>query len=98
MKKIIFILFSSAFVFANTISYKCVADSEDIMHIKLSGKKIYMSDNYGDFTGSLYKGEYLFGHGTGSIKIVKGSVETEHITIMRDDNVNEKYFSCQKIK
>ena len=96
MKKTVFMLCSLAIVTVNADSYKCMAKDGDVIHIRIQGSKIQMRDEYGKFKGSLNAGTYYFGHGTGTIKVVNKRRNT--ITILRDDNVNERYFSCKKIK
>ncbi len=75
--------------------YLCKINDKNII-ISTADKKIFIDEGYGKRTGYLQGEEYVFGRGTGSIKIIRNN-HGEIIKIIRDDNVETRIStSCYK--
>ncbi len=95
MKKISLIFFILSYL-SNASWYVCKINDKNII-ISTEDKKIFMDEGYGKRTGYLQGHEYMFGHGTGSIKIIRDK-RGEIIKIIRDDNVETLMStSCYKL-
>ena len=76
--------------------YLCKINDTNIV-ISIEGKKVIMDEGYGKRTGYLQGNEYVFGHGTGTVKIIKNK-KGHIVKIYRDDNVDTyTSTSCYKI-
>lgn len=95
MKKTLLMFLGLTFL-SDASMYVCKINNKNII-ISTADKKIFMDEGYGKRTGYLQEEEYVFGHGTGYIKIIRNN-QREIIKIIRDDNVETRTSeSCYKL-
>ena len=67
----------------NASSYVCKVNEKNII-LSVKDKKIHMDEGYGQRIGYLQGTEYLFGHGTGSVKVMQNK-KGKITKIIRDE-------------
>lgn len=84
--KNVLMMFMFLTLHVNAYEYVCKVNDSKIW-ISLAGEKVFMDEGYGERVGYLQGEEYIFGHGTGSIQILKDNKGYIN-KVIRDDNVN----------